>query len=613
MKNLNKVAWGVGTLSLLLVLAGPSAASAATSPSVGSESTFAIVSSTYTNSSNTPPETRITGNVCYTTPPVTAPVSVNGTTTVTCPAITGTDQNLALANLNGQADAVTCTNLGTNVVLAGTYTPGCYTASGTMDIVANTTVTLNGAGTFIFRPAGALTTGANSQIALSGGASACDVFWVPGGATTIGANSASSPTYTFAGNIFRGTAAGLSITLGHFVNIYGRLLAYGSTVTTNSNTIVAPTCAAPPPVAHSSAGGIIDGTINVVKTVINDNGGTKIVSDFPLFVNGTPVISGETNNFSNPAGVYTVTETPDPKYTRTFSGDCDATGNVVLNPGDAKFCIITNNDIGAPVVVPPVPPLIDVVKVPDPLALPGGPGPVSYTYTLKNIGTVPVTNITMVGDTCSPIDLVSGDTNGDSVLQTNETWVYTCATNLAQTTTNTIVATGWANGLSATDIASATVVVGAPIVPPLIHVTKVPSPLTLPAGGGMVTYTEKVTDPGTVPLSNVVLTDDKCVPVKYVSGDANGDGKLDPSETWTYTCTARLAKTTTNTVIASGAANGLTIRDIAIATVVVASAVPKLPNTGVAPMGNILALLAVTLGISVTLLAVFVIRKKRTA
>jgi uncharacterized repeat protein (TIGR01451 family) len=278
-----------------------------------------------------------------------------------------------------------------------------------------------------------------------------------------------------------------------------------------------------------------------------------------------------------------VTETADPNYTQTFSGDCDATGHINLGPGDIKFCIVTNNDIGPAVVAPPVPPLIAVVKVPSPLALPAGPGAVTYTYTLRNIGTVPVTDVTMIGDTCSPITLASGDTNTDAILQVSETWTYTCSTTLSETHTNTVVATGWANGISATDIASATVVVGLPTVPPLIHVTKVPNPLTLSAGGGMVTYTEKITNPGTVALSNVILSDDKCSPMNYISGDTNGDSKLDITETWTYTCRTNLTETTLNTAIAEGVANGMTVRDLAIATVTVATAVPALPQTGFAP------------------------------
>lgn len=174
--------------------------------------------------------------------------------------------------------------------------------------------------------------------------------------------------------------------------------------------------------------------------------------------------------------------------------------------------------------------------------------------------------------------------NSDLKLDTTETWTYTCSATLSATHTNTVTATGWANGVSSIHIANATVVVGAYIVPPLIHVTKVPSPLALPAGGGMVTYTKKVTNPGTVSLSNIQLVDDKCGPVKYISGDTNGDLKLDPTETWTYTCATKLTKTTTNTVVATGQANGLTARDFAIATVVVAT--PKLPNTGFPPAQN---------------------------
>lgn len=365
----------------------------------------------------------------------------------------------------------------------------------------------------------------------------------------------------------------------------------------------------------------VPGSINVVKTVVNDNGGTKVVADFPLFVNGISVVSGATNVFPAPS-TYTVTETSDSHYAQTFSGDCDLSGNLSLASGETKFCIITNNDIatssggggGVVLLSSPVPPIIEVVKVPNPLALPDGPGLVKYTYTLRNIGTVNVSNITMVGDTCSPIVLISGDTDADNKLDVNETWVHTCSTTLTKTHTNTVVATGWANGISATDIASATVVVGLPgVVPPLIHVTKVPNPLTLPAGGGIVTYTKKVTNLGTIALSNISVTDDKCSPVNYISGDTNGDSKIDVTETWTYTCKENLTKTTTNIATVSGDANGMTARDFAIAHVVVA--VPGLPNTGLFPKGESspgdIAILASILMIVLTLFGVVILRKRR--
>src|SRR3989339_812368 len=329
----------------------------------------------------------------------------------------------------------------------------------------------------------------------------------------------------------------------------------------------------------------------VNKIIINDNGRTKVIADFPLFVDSGSVTSGVANTFT--IGSHTVSETPNSNYTSVIGGDCATDGTITLALGDIKTCTVTNNDIapsggsGGSSYSTPVPPLIDVVKVPSPLALPDGSGSVKYTYTLTNIGTVSVSNITMVGDTCSPIVHVSGDTDSDNKLDVTETWVYTCSTTLSETHTNIVTTIGWANGISATDIANATVIVGIPVVPPLIHVTKVPSPLTLPADGGIVTYTNKVTNPGTEPLSNVQLTDNKCGPVNYISGDANNDSKLDPAETWTYTCQTNLTETTVNTITASGEANGLIARDNAIATVIVSpvvptpdTVVPKLPNTG---------------------------------
>jgi uncharacterized repeat protein (TIGR01451 family) len=391
-------------------------------------------------------------------------------------------------------------------------------------------------------------------------------FQVNGGSVTAfeadGQNdlTLSAGTYT----VTEPAVAGYAITYNNCSSVV--ILSGGSATCTITNNDIAP-------------------RLIVTKTVVNIGGGTKGTADFPLSITGFgAVTSGLTNTTT--VGAHTVSEISDPGYSASvWGGDCAANGTITLVLGDLKTCTITNTYIAPPSPVSSytqiIPPLIDVVKVPSPLALPAGPGLVNYTYTLTNIGTVPVTDITMVGDTCSPINLTSGDTNSDAKLDLNEVWIYNCSTTLSATHTNTVTATGWANGISATDIASATVVVGLPIVPPLIHITKVPNPLTLGAVGGTVIYTNKVTNPGTVPLSDIKVTDDKCSPINYISGDTNNDSKLDPTETWTYTCRSNLIRTTTNTATATGTANGLTARDFAIATVIVAA--PGLPSTGLPP------------------------------
>ncbi len=82
--------------------------------------------------------------------------------------------------------------------------------------------------------------------------------------------------------------------------------------------------------------------LTVTKVVINDNGGTKIVADFPLFVGATSVTSGVQNGFN--AGTYTVSETNQTGYTGAISGDCASNGSITLAAGDVKACTITNDD-----------------------------------------------------------------------------------------------------------------------------------------------------------------------------------------------------------------------------------------------------------------------------
>ncbi len=581
----------VSAISFALVLMGPIAVYAAgTAPSLGAAAGYSVYGDA--GITNSGAGTHLWGNVGDNNlgHPGLVASQVDGTISA------GAGVNAAAATAYGALDAQGSDGA-KNLSTPQTVTPGVYTLSAAQTLTG--AITLSGAGVYIFRSDSAYTVANSASVVLTNGATACNVFWEIPTSMTIGTNAAMIGTII--------TNTGL-ISLNTGATLQGRAFAH-TQVTLLTNQITDPTCAAAP--ASGGASQTPDGTINVVKLVINDNGGTKTVADFPLFVNGMPVVSGVTNSFGG-SQTYTVTETTNSKYTQTFSGDCTFDGRVALNKGDNRFCILTNDDIGAPVIVPPVPPLIDVVKVPSPLALPAGPGPVTYTYTLRNIGTVPVTNVTMVGDSCSPITLVSGDTNNDSKLDVNETWTYRCSTTLSATHTNTVVATGWANGISATDIASATVVVGAPVTPPLIHVTKIPTPLTLLAGGGAVTYTQKVTNPGMVPLSNVRLTDNKCSPVTYISGDTNADSKLDVSETWIYTCKANLTQTTTNTVVATGDANGLTAKDFAIATVVVAQVAPALPNTGFPPQAenaDIVILMSIFMVASVSFLAVL---KKRT-
>jgi hypothetical protein len=89
----------------------------------------------------------------------------------------------------------------------------------------------------------------------------------------------------------------------------------------------------------------------VVKTVINDNGGTASISSFLLYIGKgtsatTTVMSGATTTVAS--GTWRIGEISNAAYAGTFGGDCNANGEVTLLTGDTKTCTITNDDIAPP-------------------------------------------------------------------------------------------------------------------------------------------------------------------------------------------------------------------------------------------------------------------------
>lgn len=238
MKISNKISALIATIALSFGFAVPLTAFAATTPSLGVSATYSILGSTYTNTSA---GTTINGDVGFTTGPAVAPLGTHTNYGTGAPyAAAGADQGSALSALASQPCTFTfaggAVNLSTDTThgTVSVYAPGVYCGSGAMDVGGP--LTLSGSGTFIFRSGGALTTTAGAIVTLDN-ASACDVFWTPAAATTLAANTA------FAGTVI----SDAGITVGANTTWTGRLLAFGGTVTTDTDIITAPTCAGAPP------------------------------------------------------------------------------------------------------------------------------------------------------------------------------------------------------------------------------------------------------------------------------------------------------------------------------------------------------------------------------
>ncbi len=134
----------------------------------------------------------------------------------------------AAAALNNNPTNVDAADLG-----GQTLTAGLYRSASTLAI-SNAHLTLNAQGNidamWVFQMGSTLTTAAGSQVILTNGAQARNVFWQVGSSATLGTNS-----------VFKGTILALtSITATTGATIEGRLLARNGTVTLDANTITVP-------------------------------------------------------------------------------------------------------------------------------------------------------------------------------------------------------------------------------------------------------------------------------------------------------------------------------------------------------------------------------------
>jgi len=229
--NWIKAAVFVGLAVGAVLFARTYSAGAATAPSLGTAASFGVLGgSTVTNTG----PTTVNGNVGVSPGSAitgTGSMTLTGGGTLHPP---GTGAPAARADTLTAFNALTaegCT--ATNTSLAGptTLTPGvyCYTSSASL----SGTVTLNGAGVYIFKTVSTLTTATGSTVALTGGALACNVFWQIGSSADLFTNT------TFVGNIL----ALASINLQNGTSLAGRALAGSAgAVTMDTNTISPTTC-----------------------------------------------------------------------------------------------------------------------------------------------------------------------------------------------------------------------------------------------------------------------------------------------------------------------------------------------------------------------------------
>jgi uncharacterized repeat protein (TIGR01451 family) len=254
------------------------------------------------------------------------------------------------------------------------------------------------------------------------------------------------------------------------------------------------------------------------------------------------------------------------------------------------------------------------VKTASPTTLPAGGGSVTYTYKVTATGNVPLNDVSVSDNKCSPVSYVSGDANHDDFLDLSEEWTFTCTTTITETTTNVGTATGSDGEDKVSDTDEATVTVEQPVLAAAIHIEKTVAPLSIPPGGTTeVTYTYVVSNTGDLPLTNVAVTDDNGTPNNHSDDFGVDCPKTALAVDESMTCTADVSGTevtTTNIATASGTAGETTVSDTDDATVTVTTPgggveaetdVPTAPQTdaisSTGDAGNSLPILLIVLGI----------------
>jgi len=326
---------------------------------------------------------------------------------------------------------------------------------------------------------------------------------------------------------------------------------------------------------------------------------TKSV-DQPLVLPGTPVTytylasNAGTTDLTLPAGrpdwitdnqcAPVVLETGDdgdgllnPGETWTFSCSTTITENTVNTAQIQGQPVVDGSPAGDPLtrsdtaVVLVISPGIEVVKTAirpvvltpsaQPIAGPDvpQPRPAAYAYDVTNTGLTPISDVVLNDDTCAAVTGPTGDEGDDGILALGEVWQYTCETPLERDqgtppptgaesalvqNTASVTATAFIPGTDLTSPVSGTDTAQVLVIEPSIALTKAATvngqPVTAVRSGTDVTYVFEVTNTGDVGLVPGALTDDKCGPPIYQSGD-DGDGILEGAnsgtpETWTLTC-----------------------------------------------------------------------------
>ena len=291
---------------------------------------------------------------------------------------------------------------------------------------------------------------------------------------------------------------------------------------------------------------------------------------------------------------------PPCSFTGPFNGVAgdSQTDTVTVTGMDSHGTTVTAT-AQATVSLTPITPEIALTKVANPLSLPAPGGTFTFTVQVRNPSTVDPVKITSLvdniygdlatraGSTCG---VLIGVTLAPGATSAPCTFTGPFTGNSGDSQTDTVTVTGVDTfGHTVTAVAQATVTLTPPAAVPVISLTKVANPLSLPVPGGTFTFTVRVTNPSTtIPIKITSLVDNIYGDLATRTGSTCGaligvtlaPGATSAPCSFTGPFTGKAGDSQTDTVTVTGVdSNGVTATATAKATVTLTTVLPAINVT----------------------------------
>ncbi|MCH8992675.1 MAG: hypothetical protein IIA44_13140 [Acidobacteria bacterium] len=198
---------------------------------------------------------------------------------------------------------------------------------------------------------------------------------------------------------------------------------------------------------------------------------------------------------------------------------------------------------------------------------------VTYTYTEENDGTVPLFNVSVTDDKCSPVNPVLdgghnvGDDNDNDDLDPGEVWEFACPLTITSAMGNSITNTAIGHAIdplgfdvtwNQTDCSATGDLLNTPdrfcdedeMAQATVVVLDPGTSLTKEAAVTITYLYQETNDGGEDLVAPIYVEDDNCSPVTdldispadgYNDGDTNTDDILNVGETWVFVCTTSIS------------------------------------------------------------------------